>query len=444
MKVTYQREIKRNYLIIDPETVYNEGYERKMLQDNPVEGLLHFQVRQKEDGIRFYYDITSRQPLMRILEGKKWRAEEVRSLIIGIFGVLERMEQYLLKEAQLWLDPEYIYVEPDNLRVWLCFVPGMTRDFSEDLGKLLEKILERIDHQDPESVMLAYGIYQATKIENYGMDDIMRVMQKREGGEREKTEKRVVVQEQAEWTEQQESFQRVCSENVSEHSRERMTGTSKRQELFLEKSRRQESVLERAAEKRGILERLRSCLKKWRQQPEEQDFRVQVPWEEMFGQEQEELTSHSESQSGTGRECVSERRSGSGNGSMSERTSGIGRWSEPQSGDEYPGTVLLADLSHSAENRRLRALDAGLSDIEIPYYPYIIGKHPHLSDYQIEREGVSRLHLRIDREDSRYYLQDLNSTNGTRLCGRMLGNNEKAEVQIGDEVCIAACCYRFE
>ena len=42
----------------------------------------------------------------------------------------------------------------------------------------------------------------------------------------------------------------------------------------------------------------------------------------------------------------------------------------------------------------------------------------------LNRETVSRLHLRIDQKDGHYYVQDLNSTNGTMVDGRMLENNE--------------------
>ena len=68
----------------------------------------------------------------------------------------------------------------------------------------------------------------------------------------------------------------------------------------------------------------------------------------------------------------------------------------------------------------------------------------NLVEYILPRETVSRLHLRIDRKDERYYVQDLNSTNGTSVGGRMLENNEIMEIWEGVEVNIAGVRYRFE
>ena len=162
MKISYRREFKHNYLIIDPEELTWQGYESQMMSRNSIEGVLRFQLRQMDSGVRFYYEITSRQPLSRILENRNIQAEEIRRLVIGIFGVLERAERYLLMEERILLEPQYLYVDPDTFRVWLCFVPGIERNFPEDFSKLLEYLLGSVDHQDKESVVLAYGLYQET------------------------------------------------------------------------------------------------------------------------------------------------------------------------------------------------------------------------------------------------------------------------------------------
>ena len=78
-----------------------QGYESQMLSRNTIEGVLKFQIRQMDNGVRFYYEITSRQPLSRVLENRNIQAEEIRRLVVGIFGVLERVERYLLREGSI-------------------------------------------------------------------------------------------------------------------------------------------------------------------------------------------------------------------------------------------------------------------------------------------------------------------------------------------------------
>ena len=178
MKISYQREFKHNYLIIDTTELLWQGYECHMMAQNQIDGILRFQIRQMDDGVRFYYEITSKQPLARILENRSIQTEEIWKLMIGIFGVLERMEAFLLSESSILLEPEYLYVNSDTFRVWLCLIPGLKRKFPEDFSRFLEYLLEKVDHQDKESVVLAYSLYQETRKENYGMEDVMRLLQR--------------------------------------------------------------------------------------------------------------------------------------------------------------------------------------------------------------------------------------------------------------------------
>lgn len=77
MEVSYERQMRHNYLIIRADEIQKENYECRMLMANSIEGLLKFRFRQTETGIEFYYEITSRQPVNRILEGRTIKRQEI-------------------------------------------------------------------------------------------------------------------------------------------------------------------------------------------------------------------------------------------------------------------------------------------------------------------------------------------------------------------------------
>ncbi len=418
MKITYRREMKHNYLIIDPEELEWQGYESGMLARNTIEGLLMFRIQQMEDGVRFYYDITSKQPLDRLMQNQKLGAEDIRSLLIGISGTLERMEGYLLCEKTILFTPEFIYVDPDSFRVGLCMVPGMERDFPEDFGKLLEKILESVDHQDKETVVLAYGIYQETRKDNYGLNDVMRFLYRQADPSSSDPQK---ARQKPEMFDAQKQPKRP--DLSSPHEQEALYQPQEKERG--RKGNHDKPLRER--KQNGWWYRVRMWIIQKLHHESQEDMPVQVPWEMMFHEDEYEE-----------KELPAERL-------FSERISRQGMEVQERNMDgEVQGTVLLADLSADTGNRVLRALSAGVEDIPIAYYPFIIGKQENLVDYRLDRDTVSRLHLRIDRNGDEYEIQDLNSTNGTMLRGRVLINNETDKLQIGDEISIARFRYRFE
>ena len=98
MEVRYKREVNHNYMILDAPSE-GGGYECRMLASNTIEGLLRFRVRQYEDKREFYYEITSRQPLNRLLEQRKINGGEIRSILLSLSRVLSKIEEYLLKDT---------------------------------------------------------------------------------------------------------------------------------------------------------------------------------------------------------------------------------------------------------------------------------------------------------------------------------------------------------
>ncbi len=385
MKISYQRGMQKNFMIVDPEELNWDGYECNMLLHNNIDGLLRMRVRPTEHGAKLYYDITSRQPLCRMMKGAQWKADEFRDLMIQICGTLTRMHTYLLKESCVLLDSEYIYLEPGTGRIFFCYVPGMERSFSEDLGRLLEELLECVDHRDKECVVLAYGLYQETRKENYGMEDLLKQIYSRPAAD----------------------------------EKEPAQGEYDYETEFDEFPMHDASVREEKAP--GFFERLKD--KVFTRLPKTDEDDEDDLWfeglDEVMPEEKE-----------TPKETVIE----SGHTDTDRERMSL------TAGD----TMILTGLKSAINIHVLKALDAGIADIPLTYYPFVIGKQYNMVDCCLSDDTVSRLHLKVEKKDDRYTIQDLNSTNGTSLNGELLENNEEREISTGDVIGIARLRFRFE
>ena len=189
MEVSYHREMKKNYLMIEADEEGMQAFEAKMLVGNAIEGLLKFRIRRTDDHCQFCYEITSRQPLGRLLETKSINAVQLRALLLGIAQTLIRMEDYLLSEHQILLDPDYIYIDPESFQPGLCLLPGKNGSFPDEFSEFLQFLLGKADHQDKDAVVLIYGLYRESLKENYGLDNLLRWLMRDEGKAGEGPEK---------------------------------------------------------------------------------------------------------------------------------------------------------------------------------------------------------------------------------------------------------------
>ena len=70
-------------------------------------------------------------------------------------------------------------------------------------------------------------------------------------------------------------------------------------------------------------------------------------------------------------------------------------------------------------------------------YPCIFGKSRKSSDYVIDSPVISRVHMRLSADANGYYVEDLNSTNGTYVNSIQLTSHELKEIKTGDLLTIA-------
>ena len=97
-------------------------------------------------------------------------------------------------------------------------------------------------------------------------------------------------------------------------------------------------------------------------------------------------------------------------------------------------TIYMEEKPAPRENvhRLLSKEGKLLATLEQP--SYTIGKKRGEADLVLNDLSISRLHARIVKETDGYYLEDMNSTNGTFKNGLQLQPYEKRKLEEGDEI----------
>lgn len=401
LKTEYKRDFKNNYMLIsfeDEEEADIEKYEFKMLENNYISGLMKFKLVKENEKTTFCYDITSKQSLSRILEYKPIGLEDIKKIVLGIIRAITNMERFLLGTYGLLLNTDYIYADPEGLDLALCYLPCIKEEMQSKLSDLFAQILAKIDQNDHEGVVLAYSLYQESLKDNCVFNDLLSIMNKHNKNTKKETVQKVADAD--------------CNkEDVYEGDNEKSleSKTKDRAEIFSIKS-----LFGMKKEKAKINNPIQESKNSYKKKKKEES-----PPEEELDEENEEWLELFENSKSTERSNTYEEK-------------------------EYTHTVLLSEASENKADYILKSSDKTVEDIKISYFPFIIGKQERICDYIIKSEMVSRLHLRIDKDrGEKFSIRDLNSLNGTKLEGRLLDNEEVAELSLGNEVEIADLRYVF-
>ena len=102
--------------------------------------------------------------------------------------------------------------------------------------------------------------------------------------------------------------------------------------------------------------------------------------------------------------------------------------------DDMGKTVYMEEQPETRETRHRLMTEEGKLLVSLEQDTYTIGKKRGEADLVLEEPSVSRLHARIVKETDGYYLEDMNSTNGTLKNGLRLQPYEKRKLEEGDEI----------
>ena len=152
LKFDFQSDTTTSFLTVKlDEGIELLEYQLNMIYSNVTPSFVPIKLRRIDGQATLYYDITSRQKLSFILERKNLSKQEFTALLNGIVNALKNMSNLYLSENNLLLDTDFIYVDPGTMEPALIYLPvsGLEeKEVMKGLAEITELLLTKVDLQE--------------------------------------------------------------------------------------------------------------------------------------------------------------------------------------------------------------------------------------------------------------------------------------------------------
>ena len=416
----YVRGIKNNYVRIRELALPDERkYQYCIMKRGGITGFLPFEIRYIDSDAYMYYDITSRQNISTLYSKKPLDRNWIKSFFSSMKKIRNEAVRFLLDPANLIWNPTNVYQDLKNGNFGYLYVPYLDED--NGMTEMMDFLVSHVDYSDEELVRCVYSVAEQYKsggdvylhekvyldveaMEEHRTFSSDPAVQDTGVSEQLNDKSRINMSadtpEKAAGTDRSKLSAGVDMDELYEHAEKIGQGfdsAGKRTKLKPNLLSAGKDRSSESAKPGGILsffERLRSRDRQFR---EEYDF----------GMASEEV------------------------GAVAEET----RYSDPEKAGESEGTVYV-DLT-SENNLRKLENENGKVIYEFRDDSCIIGTMREDADLVMDDMGISRMHARIFSRDNDYFLEDLNSTNGTFKNGLKLKPYEQKKLSKGDEIRLA-------
>ncbi len=421
----YLRNMNANYerILLDQKPEENR-YQYCILNRGGIRGLLPCSLRYINGMAYLYYDISSRQNVAQMFGTRCVTREWMKDFLWSMQQIQRELNRFLLDSRHILWYPEQIFQDLESNVFSFLYFPY----YEGDCGfmSLLDFLVEHIDYQDEGLADCVFHMYE--QMEQNG--DVYLQEKIFEDGKALQEKRQDISGDGGEITD---------APPVYGKNRDRI------QDVLQERERETKMTAD------GIREKIfKNAQEGWRKKPVG-EARNHIT-EYMTPETEQEGAGESEKRQGTGgkrgllglldqkrrreRETREHYRL-----DMQRALSGYGVAEDTEYADDaeyteegYGRTVYFAEKPEETEQIRGLYTPQGKSIASLEHPTVTVGKKKEEADVVLSDASVSRMHARIIREGKDYYLEDLNSTNGTYKNGLRLQPYEKRKLETGDEL----------
>lgn len=364
---------------------YNCNYERISLEQKPEEKryqycilnrggiryLLPCSLRYIDNNAYLYYDISSTQNLLQVFGEKKINRDWIKDFLWGIKQMRYELDRFLLEEGNIIWNPEHIYQDLEKNDFSFLYMPYYEGE--NGLTDLMDFFVDHIDYEDEGLVEFIYQVHE--KIHQIGGEYLHKQIH--------------------------EDFLKMENQEKRE----------------VKQVKEVKSVAVETKQDIGVLQEEREAL--WSKDSGRKGIRFFMEGRKRKQLQKEEY-----------REAVRQRMNERSVFAVAEETHYN---EEPVTDSEEFGRTIYVEETAVAKTVALYKED-GEMVASLEKFPFVIGKKKENVDLVINDYSASRIHARITQEEGGYFIEDLNSTNGTFKNGLRLQPYEKRKLECGDEL----------
>lgn len=356
-----------------------ENLDERILLKQKIPGLIGVEKTYYDEDAWYLYHISGKQSLETLCQAQPIRVDFLEKFLIGLCSEVEILERNLLSVDKLMLEPAFVFITNQNQEVIFSLYPLEEGVFREKLVRLMEYMLSKLDHKDAIVVALAYKLYEMAQEEECELKDLRDYLHNHVM-EAETTQ----VKEPATPLPPQELYEPKLEEGQMEG--EEIT-EGHLQEIF--------ALLKDKCSKlrQTIVQKTKASKSK-----EEQEIPLAIAYPEDYEKEQPKQVIHPTI-------CLSDYR-------------------------EHPDGLLLYEGYDNFSDYQIKEAETHIGQ----------GEDALL---KIPKETVSHFHACIHKREDDYYLEDMNSTNGTYVNDEILSYKEERRLKSNDIIRFADVKYRF-
>ncbi|MDD3223247.1 MAG: DUF6382 domain-containing protein [Clostridium sp.] len=485
-----EKNIEKKYIILSVDKTSKViGYQINII-NNELDDLLKITLKKSKESLDIFYDITNKITLEEYLKSKIIRVNEFSKILLSILKKIKQVDSYSFNNKNFVIMPDHIYFDNDIEDISLLYIPIEEyngNNLEKQIKSLIKKlIVDVVNFESNKNDSFITDILNVLRDEDYSLLKLEKFLKiYREGNNREDLieDKPHIKLEDAKETQVEKSDlvqnKKTLTENIKENDAI-ITQISEPSELLSPKT----EMIMTDIEKPEKLENKYNSEMLEKQKKENNKLNVKyilsasiiqfivivltvieliflnftddyVKYGILIGLWSVDIIisillilnwirNNNIYKLKKNRETTSL-------SFTNKNTEGIDcNFPNPKNDIKMSKREIVSQMAYSNGTRNekfpflLMNKNGMVEKIYINKSTFKIGRVPELVDYVSDNRAIGKIHAEIRNMNSKYYIMDLNSKNGTFINDKKLESNELYRIKEDDVIKMANSCYTFK
>ncbi len=146
-------------------------FRERMLSYNHVEGVLPFDIVSEGSEKTYEYNIEDKYTLEEFFGKKKPDSDRIAAVLNGLLETVGRGREYMLSENDYIIRADTVFLDEED-KIHVPYYPAYQVDLRQQLSELAEYMMKIVDYSDENAVLMVYGFYMRTREKGYTLNDL--------------------------------------------------------------------------------------------------------------------------------------------------------------------------------------------------------------------------------------------------------------------------------
>lgn len=176
MEILYVNNGLKTYLDVEVglrKDLYEKGlfYKVKMLESNSIPHIIAAHTNEIDGNVYLRFHANCKSGLSALMEKIKPDGKILKLVFEQILSCIKCLGEYLLDPSDLVLDPNYMFLDYNDKKLEMIYLPGYGKNIVSQLKSLLEYMMRIFDHRDKQGVFYLYDLYDRVTDDDFLIEE---------------------------------------------------------------------------------------------------------------------------------------------------------------------------------------------------------------------------------------------------------------------------------